>query len=780
MKITFLVSGSIRSNFSYRPLALAKSLQKLGHEVSIIAPKADKYNDFIPEEIHEISGVNILQPFQFSTKRLEINLFPYLFGALLKIFTEKADLIYIYKPTPISIVGLISKLFSQTTVISDFDDLGSEVMRIEGHPTYLRKLVEWSEKLAVKYSDRVVVASSFLLEKYSKEFPRKPMLVIPNGVETDWLDSPIKTDKEKRVVFFGSINRENILNPLFDALPEVTQKHPDLEVLIIGDGKFLSNFKEKSERLGISKNIIFTGWQSIKDAKPRLRMGDIGYNYMPDEVTTRAASNMKVPQYMSRGVVPLVSNVGDLSKTIGNGTAGYISKPDPISLKETLLVALDDSDRMLKAKESISLATANLCWDNLAMTFDNWIDQKTNKDKGLGKQKIYFVETSVPGNLGGGEIRNFNLLKQVAKNTDAHIELFCIASEHTDVSIDNMDTDLNITSHIVPNEKKTLLTTLRAVFLERVPPYMSNYRASGLGKIFRKRCEEELPDIVHIEQIHAYYCIRPHIAWLKSNGVKIILDCHNVEFQLFDETMEAFSLPQKTVGHFLVPNIKKLETEATKTADTVLACSEKDAEFFRTLNSETYIIPNGVDCFEYIMERKNITPTLIFMGGVAYPPNATAMEFYISKVHPKILEKIPEAELLAIGVDSNWLASKGISHPSIKPLGFVPDVKTYLAQAAVGICPILQGSGTRIKILTYMAAGLPVVSTHKGAEGVGYTHRENIFLSDDAESFAASCIKLLNDKSFAANIAENGRSFVLKNYDWNVIGKGLVPLYSLL
>src|SRR4029079_3524644 len=133
MKILCLASGNIKSNFTYRILALGRSLKARGHDVTIIAPRADKYNGFVPELVSEIEGVRVLQPFQFATKRLEINLLPYIFDAARMVLRDKPDVVYIYKPTPISIVGVLAKLLRRTTLILDMDDLGSEVMKIEGH-----------------------------------------------------------------------------------------------------------------------------------------------------------------------------------------------------------------------------------------------------------------------------------------------------------------------------------------------------------------------------------------------------------------------------------------------------------------------------------------------------------------------------------------------------------------------------------------------------------------------------------------------------------------------
>jgi glycosyltransferase involved in cell wall biosynthesis len=775
MKITFLVSGSINSNFTYRVLALADSMSKQGHDVSIIAPTADKYNNFAIEKIVSIKKIKIWQPFQFNTKRVEIDFFPYMFGAMYRVLKERPDIVYIYKPTPISIVGLVSKLFYKTQIILDIDDLGSEVMAIEGHPWHQQKLVKWCEDVSAFFADKIVAATNYIQNIYKVKFPEKPIYVMSNGVDLEWFSPTILSKETKRIVFMGAINRKNILEPLFDVLPSILEKHPTVELLIIGDGTYLNYFKDKCKKLNIESSVKFTGWLKIENARSYLCEGDIGYNYMPNSNTTRAVNNMKVPQYMSRGVVPIVSDIGDLASILDFGTAGYIAKADDTNdFKEVLLEALDDKNRLEKARRAREIALKEFNWDDLALNFYKWL--VSNKKE--GKQKIYFISTTVPNNVGGGEIRNYNLIKQLIEHVAADVEVFCISPRSVSVDSKKFESNIKAKCHIVPSAKRTLVIVAKAIMLLRIPPFMLNFKQSGIGNVFREACEKSLPDIVHIEQTHAYFCIRKHIPWLKSKGVKIVFDCHNIEYKSFRESLMIFSPIKRFVGYFLISRQKSIEVEALKISNIILACSKNDADFFKKYNPKTYVIPNGVDCSEFLPTYKETINTLIFMGGVGYPPNADAMKFYIENIESEIKKLIPDIKLLAIGTDKKWLDGFNAENNSIKPLGFVEDVRPYLKQASIGICPIRYGSGTRIKIMTCMASGLPVVSTTKGAEGVNYTDGENIIFADTSKDFSEAIFKLMSDKSLYEKIQKNGLNFIQKNFDWKVIGRELAFVYK--
>lgn len=377
MKIVFMASGTARSNFSYRILVLAKELHKLGHETVLIAPSADKYNGFKNERIAKIDGVRILQPFQLVTKNLLVNLLPYLFTATWRVLRERPDVVYIYKPTPLSVTGLIARLIPGTRVLLDMDDLGAEVMKIEGQAGLMIKLVAGCERLAARWSHGIVAASTYLERKYQREFPDKPVYWLPNGVDPSWFASRLPAlSAKKRIVFMGSLDRKNILTPLFDALPSICKRVPSAEALIIGDGSERQYFENHVASKGLNSYVTFVGWQQIEVARQMLIPGDLGYVFVPNEKTLKAASSMKAPQYMARGVVPVVSKVGDLPATIDGGDAGYICPANtPIAFADTIVKAFHDKDRANKSKRAIGRAKKTYSWSVLAKGLDSWMQE---------------------------------------------------------------------------------------------------------------------------------------------------------------------------------------------------------------------------------------------------------------------------------------------------------------------------------------------------------------------------------------------------------------------
>jgi glycosyltransferase involved in cell wall biosynthesis len=110
-------------------------------------------------------------------------------------------------------------------------------------------------------------------------------------------------------------------------------------------------------------------------------------------------------------------------------------------------------------------------------------------------------------------------------------------------------------------------------------------------------------------------------------------------------------------------------------------------------------------------------------------------------------------------------------------VGFVEDVREPLARCSVFVCPILSGSGVRVKLLEAFAAGIPVVSTKVGAEGLAAKDGEFCALADEPAEFAARVVALLRDPESAAALAERAREEVVENWDMAAITRKLVDSF---
>jgi GT2 family glycosyltransferase/glycosyltransferase involved in cell wall biosynthesis len=172
--------------------------------------------------------------------------------------------------------------------------------------------------------------------------------------------------------------------------------------------------------------------------------------------------------------------------------------------------------------------------------------------------------------------------------------------------------------------------------------------------------------------------------------------------------------------------------------------------------------------------------TMLFLGSFRHLPNQEGLQWFMQKVLPPVLKAKPRARLVIVGSDAPPRHSLPAFPDNIELRGFVEDVREPLGRYAVFVCPILSGSGMRVKLLEAFAAGIPVVSTPLGAEGLTNHARDNgdiCALAEDPAEFARKIVELFDDPEKARKLACRARERVVETRDMRVLAERLVESY---
>lgn len=296
--------------------------------------------------------------------------------------------------------------------------------------------------------------------------------------------------------------------------------------------------------------------------------------------------------------------------------------------------------------------------------------------------------------------------------------------------------------------KKQLSGSADGMFLEYYP---------ALKKLLKENHYDGII-LENLATLNAISIIRKY-----DNKVKIIYDAHNVDTNLAIDDKHA-SVTRKT------------ESNLHENIDALFTCSEKDRLEFQSLNKQpilTKTVPNGVTIAELFDEEvRNKNPKFIlFCGLLGSAPNSEGLLWFYNMVWNNVKKRFPQLKLLVVGSGKLPLEARFLlDDRSLVFSGPLDDVKSWYNKAAISIVPLLTGSGTRLKILEAMSLGLPVVSTSKGAEGIHYTHGQNIIIADEPTNFADGIIKLLDNVEERKSLAKQARKLAEEEYDWNKIG----------
>ena len=287
------------------------------------------------------------------------------------------------------------------------------------------------------------------------------------------------------------------------------------------------------------------------------------------------------------------------------------------------------------------------------------------------------------------------------------------------------------------------------------------------------------PDVAILDRAQLY----EYVPLLRRNGVPVIWDTHNVPSSLVGEMNAAFNRTRPSVRSYVaLHRLRTLERKLATQASQVWVCSDDDARRLARVCGrivDVRIIPNAVDLEFYGSVHKSTKkvstpsggPHLYFAGVLSYEPNRLAAEFLVERIYPMLRSMLPHARCSIIGQSpSRRMSDAAARDPSIDLLGAVEDVRPFLAESDIVVVPLMQGGGTRLKILEAFAARRPVVSTTKGSEGLRARSGKHLLLADDPESMVAAIARIWLDESLRESLTEAAYSLVASEYSWSAIG----------
>ncbi len=262
-----------------------------------------------------------------------------------------------------------------------------------------------------------------------------------------------------------------------------------------------------------------------------------------------------------------------------------------------------------------------------------------------------------------------------------------------------------------------------------------------------------------------------------------ILFEHDIYFQSIGRGLPGLQgLVRKTKATFEYLRAMRYELSILPRFDRVQVCSPENGSyllsFLPSLSGRIDDNRAGIATSRYEFQPDNREPcTMLFLGSFRHTPNQEALDWFAFKVLPRVLERCPKARLVIVGAEAPPRHSLPDLPDNIELRGFVEEVREPLGRYAVFVCPILSGSGMRVKLLEAFSAGIPVVSTRVGAEGLTTKDGEICALADDPAEFAAKIVELFNDSGRARELAKRARKQVVATRDMAVLTRQLVESY---
>ena len=385
----------------------------------------------------------------------------------------------------------------------------------------------------------------------------------------------------------------------------------------------------------------------------------------------------------------------------------------------------------------------------------------------MDKKKILYLTTRLPFPvIGGDKLRMFNILKQLKKQ--GH-QITLVSLVTTDDDLEACYKNNEFFDKLIPvkfDKKLAYLNAVKAVFNDK--PFIVEYFYSrSMQKVVDRLIKENKFDIITGYMIR----IAPYLE--KHKDKKIIIDFVDAVSMMYERRIKNVqSIWDKFKIGIEYLKVKNYEKKCTKIFKMQTVISQTDKDFIEQFAKKTNIkiIGNGVDTEYYKPIDFPKENNICFVGSMQYIPNSEAAIYFATKVFPLIKKEIPDARFKIIGANPRkdlFDSVKGID--GIEITGKVEDVREYMKDCKVSVCPVKIAGGIQNKILEAMSMGIPVVTTLEGAEGIG-ANDKILTATKTAEEYARQVILLIQNNNLQNEIGYKSREFVQNNFSWEKVG----------
>lgn len=238
-------------------------------------------------------------------------------------------------------------------------------------------------------------------------------------------------------------------------------------------------------------------------------------------------------------------------------------------------------------------------------------------------------------------------------------------------------------------------------------------------------------EVAHFEFTAAAY----YLGALRQPAYTVVTE-HDVTFQSLSRKQDAAAGAARLWYRLEGARQKKWELAQLEQADEVIVLSDKDRRLLALEGiSERKIrvqLPEVDAKFRQLLRDAVEPHSLLYFGALDRAENDDAVRFFCREIFPSLLKSYPEARLYVVGAHPSREV-RALASANVVVTGFVEDPLEYFAKCQVAVAPLRMGAGIKIKVLEYLAAGLPVVATPVGAEGIEH---EELLVADRAADFS--------------------------------------------
>lgn len=397
--------------------------------------------------------------------------------------------------------------------------------------------------------------------------------------------------------------------------------------------------------------------------------------------------------------------------------------------------------------------------------------------------RVAIVDEELPYPLNSGKrIRTFQLVSRLARRHRISYICHRNADPHEAREAEEVFRTLGIETVVVnravpPKSGPAFLARLAANLFSTLPYSVETHTSPALAMAIRNYADAHDVDLWQAEWT-------PYAESLRGlQSARRLIVAHNVESQIWRRYFEneANVMRRWYIGHQW-RKYERFERRVFQDVDRIVAVSSDDAAIIRDCFGARHVevVENGVDVARIQPSSSDrIAGQVLLLASLDWRPNLDAVDQLLSVVFPSVVAEMPTARLCIVGRNPPAALRRRVANlEGVELHANVPDVRPFLTRSAVMVVPLRIGGGSRLKILEAFAAGLPVISTRIGAEGLNVQDATHLTIVERVEDMAAKIVDFLGNPANAPHRVNRARQLVEDEYDWEILANRLEQIWE--
>jgi sugar transferase (PEP-CTERM/EpsH1 system associated) len=375
----------------------------------------------------------------------------------------------------------------------------------------------------------------------------------------------------------------------------------------------------------------------------------------------------------------------------------------------------------------------------------------------------------------GDKIRSHHVLKALAKLAPVHVG--CFADGAADLAAEHELAMLCASHFMILRDKHLVMAGCEAI-VRGEPVSISAFRDAGLASWVDRLLRSGQVDTIYVfsGQMGQYV----PASW---EG-RLVVDLVDVDSAKFEAYAGSGKLLMRWINAREGRLMRKEEARLAERADHTLLISKAEAALLQSrlpagTRAKVSAMGNGIDTASFDPAKVAPEPALlqapavVFTGQLDYPPNVAAVQRVQRTILPLIRQRHPTATFEIVGRNPvpEVLALDG--RDGCRVWADVPDVRPFVAAAAVVLAPLDVARGVQNKVLEAMAMARPTVVSPSAATGIDADDGMHFRIAESDPALAEAVSDLIGDPTAAQTMGSEARHFVVSQMGWPAMLSGL-------